>query len=192
MLEKYTQGIEGQVEVLLPVVPGLRVDIIPTMKSTERGEIQRGTLATRVFEEGERVFVVSGPILDRPTIYSFQLDVNHHIDPKERDGGVGIGHFVNHSCRPNTGWGGVMLDNGRIGIIFVAIRRILPGEEVTFDYATTEWDTEAKVECECNKNPECRKRLHGYRDLPQERRDMYRSIGIIPPYLLEQVGNQDP
>lgn len=166
---------------LLPNVPGLRIDISPSI-----GAPERGVLADRMFEAGERVFTVCGPILSSPTIYSFQLDESHHIDPRERDGRSGIGHFVNHSCSPTTGWGGIGIEEGRVGIQFVALRRLQPGEEVTFDYATNEYDTAAKNPCRCG-SPECRGILHGYRDLPQDRRDSYISQGIIPSYLLNQA-----
>ena len=183
MLER--QINEG-VEERLPVVPGLRVDISPSL-----GAPERGVIAERVFEVGERVFSVCGPILRSPTIYSFQLDESHHIDPIERDGRFGIGHYVNHSCSPTTGWGGIVIDEGRVGIQFVALRIIRPDEEITFDYATTEWDTVAKDSCRCGSS-EGRGTLHGYRDLSQELRERYISMGIIPFYLLNQAEVESP
>lgn len=181
MLERQINELEQ-----LPVVPGLRVDISPSL-----GTPERGVMAERVFEAGERVFIVCGPILQSPTIYSFQLDESQHIDPRERDGRFGIGHYVNHSCSPTTGWAEITTEEDRKGIQFVALRRLMPGEEVTFDYATTEYDTAAKNPCRCG-SPECRVNLHGFRDLPQELRDRYISMGIIPSYLLNQVGAENP
>lgn len=48
---------------------------------------------------------------------------------------------MNHSCDPNTWW----LD----GQTMVARRDILPGEELTYDYATTELAVPFTMECAC-------------------------------------------
>jgi hypothetical protein len=57
---------------------------------------------------------------------------------------------MNHSCDPNTA--------GLGDDALVAIRDILPGEEVTYDYATSEIDPRvfAGWECRCGA-PNCRK-----------------------------------
>lgn len=53
--------------------------------------------------------------------------------------------YVNHSCRPNA----------RIerGIVMVAIRRIEPGEEITFDYRGVDLVPEG-IRCWCDE-PKC-------------------------------------
>ena len=55
----------------------------------------------------------------------------------ERDGGM---IFSNHSCDPNLGIQGQ--------IVFVALRDIQPGEELTHDWATTDDDT-YRMTCRC-------------------------------------------
>ncbi len=49
--------------------------------------------------------------------------------------------FINHSCQPNAGI------EGQIGI--VAMRRILPGEEVTIDYAMCDGTPYDEFTCAC-------------------------------------------
>lgn len=68
--------------------------------------------------------------------------------PQERDGGM---IFSNHSCDPNIGVEGQ--------IVFVALRDIAAGEELTHDWATTDDDT-YRLECRCGA-PSCRKILTG-------------------------------
>lgn len=48
--------------------------------------------------------------------------------------------FVNHSCRPNAAVRGQAL---------VATRDIAPGEEITFDYTTTESELAEPFHCRC-------------------------------------------
>jgi uncharacterized protein len=62
-------------------------------------------------------------------------------------GGNGT-HYINHSCQPNT-----YMRNTRGHLIFMALRDIHPGEEITVDYiATLHPDTKR---CHC-KAPKCR------------------------------------
>lgn len=231
MLEQMIRNV-GISEECLPRADGIRVDISPTL-----GPPELSAITTRPFRAGEQVFTVSGPIRMEPTIYSFQYNDRRHIDPIERNGRLGIGHYVNHSCDPNTGFGGIVMDGDikiapvklgpvyslveyieggrtaprilriftdvmtgrfinkliwgdpRAEIRFVATRDIEPGEEVTFDYATNEYDTAAQDPCRCGA-PDCRGRIHGYRDLSDEWRERYVLQGIIPSYLLDQASNQ--
>ena len=66
----------------------------------------------------------------------------------EREGGK---MHLNHSCDPNLGVQGQ--------IVFVALRDITAGEELTFDYAMTD-DEPYEMECNC-KTPVCRKVITG-------------------------------
>jgi hypothetical protein len=66
----------------------------------------------------------------------------------ERDGGM---IYINHSCDPNVAIQGQ--------IVFVAMRDIPAGEELTHDWATTD-DTDHRMECRCG-SPDCRKVITG-------------------------------
>ena len=67
---------------------------------------------------------------------------------EEREGAM---IFSNHSCEPNIGVQGQ--------IVFVALRQILPGEELTHDWATTD-DDDYTLECRCGA-PTCRRIVTG-------------------------------
>ena len=66
----------------------------------------------------------------------------------EREGGM---MHLNHSCDPNLGVQGQ--------IVFVALRDIYAGEELTFDYAMTD-DEAYEMECNCQTSV-CRKVIAG-------------------------------
>jgi hypothetical protein len=59
--------------------------------------------------------------------------------------------YTNHSCEPNIAIQGQ--------IVFVAMRNILSGEELTHDWATTD-DLDYEMDCPCG-SPTCRKTLTG-------------------------------
>ena len=58
--------------------------------------------------------------------YMFELNKRWTIDGSPR---WNVARYINHSCRPNAKPVG-----RRGGIVIVALRRIEPGEEITYDY----------------------------------------------------------
>lgn len=71
--------------------------------------------------------------------FAFQCDAETFIYITEADGY--IDGYMNHSCDPNTWW----LDDTTL----VAARDIAAGEEVTYDYATTEISIDYEMQCAC-------------------------------------------
>jgi len=69
------------------------------------------------------------------TRHSYQLSDEYFVSEQ------GPEKYMNHSCDPNTWW----LDD----ITMVARHDILPGEEVTYDYATTELIIPFAMPCAC-------------------------------------------
>ena len=68
--------------------------------------------------------------------------------------------FMNHNCDPNT-----RIDGREVH----ALRAIAPGDEVTFDYNTTEWDLAAPFPCRCS-SAHCGGVIRGFAHLaPAER-----------------------
>jgi uncharacterized protein len=109
----------------------------------------RGLFAIGEFEPGAIVCVKGGYIFTRaewaevaPALGPAEIQIADHlfIGPRtieEREGGM---IFSNHSCDPNIAVCGQ--------IVFVALRRIAAGEELTHDWATTD-DDDYTMECRC-------------------------------------------
>ena len=72
--------------------------------------------------KGEIVHVLSGPISTTRTKYTIEIFDNQHILDE-------YGKYMNHSSTPT-----VMIQN----IHVVALRDIMPGEEICFDYNHSE------------------------------------------------------
>jgi uncharacterized protein len=94
--------------------------------------------------------VVSGAALMQlpPVIRSLSLQIDADlymapIEPEDAD-------RVNHSCNPNAGI------RGQVGL--VAMRAILPDEEICFDYAMSEANDFDDFDCQCGA-PDCRGRV---------------------------------
>lgn len=156
----------------------------PTLVVTDSNilENQFGVITKKAFEKGKVIFSVRGPLLSEPTKYSFSVDLDKHIDPLRGDGSFDFGHYLNHSCDPNTIIRIVKNPNSH-HIEIVARWDIGIGEELAFDYASSEFDTVSKTVCLC-KTDTCRGVMHGFKDLPKETKEKYQEEGMIPDYLI--------
>jgi SET domain-containing protein len=76
--------------------------------------------------------------------YLFAISQTKTIDGWEK---TNIARYINHSCRPNCE---IEISRGRIYVM--AKRRILPGEELSYDYETEYFDAHIKPKgCRCSK-----------------------------------------
>lgn len=116
----------------------------------------RGTFAIENIARGEVVFIKGGYILTKETMWTNKLgDTYWPIDnfyvlaPRNEEEAREIKLYINHSCEPNCGLRG--------DITGVAMRDIQVGEEITFDYAMldNESDPSYNFKCECGSK-ECR------------------------------------
>jgi SET domain-containing protein len=144
----------------------------------------KGLFARERINKGEIVCVKGGYVFNRQTLAQtqeklgpaeIQIAEDLFIGPvsgEQREGGM---IFSNHSCDPNIGVRGQ--------IVFVAMRDIEPGEELTHDWATTD-DDSYEMECRCGSN-NCRKIITGQdwkrKDLQQKYAD------YMSWYLLEKI-----
>src|SRR3989442_10481748 len=144
----------------------------------------QGLFAIEPISKGEIVCVKGGYIFDRQTLRSMpdwyraaevQIADDLYIGPVDSDEREGSMIFSNHSCDPNLGVQGQ--------IIFVAMRDIQSGEELTHDWATTDAE-DYEMECKCNA-ANCRKIITG-RDW--QRRDLQKKYaGYMSWYLDEKI-----
>lgn len=142
-----------------------------------------GVITKKQYKKNEIIFIVSGPIHSKPTKYSFSIDLNRHIEPISNDGSFGFGHYLNHSCNPNTKIRLAQKNTENPYLEVVARKRIESGEELTFDYASLEYDlTVANSLCKC-KTLQCRGKIQGFKDLSFDIVNKYKKEGIIADYL---------
>jgi hypothetical protein len=112
--------------------------------------------ATEEIAGGEIVFLLQGYVIYSPSRYSVQIDKDRHLEPSSsdpQDPGSYL-RFLNHSCSPNCY---IELDDLSVR----ALRVIRSGEQVTFDYNTTEFDMASPFRCECNSE-DCYGEIRGF------------------------------
>ena len=144
----------------------------------------RGLFAAEAIQTGEIVCIKGGSVFNRQTLQEvskslgpaeIQIAEDFFIGPlteQEREGSM---IFSNHSCEPNIGVQGQ--------IVFVALRDIQLGEELTHDWATTDDDT-YEMECKCGAST-CRKVVTGQDWRRKDLQDKY--AGHLSWYLVEKI-----
>ena len=101
--------------------------------------------ALEAIAPGDVVLEMIGQLVNQPDRYSVQIDEQLHVRPPAElsptdDVPAYRWRFLNHSCRPNAAVQGTLL---------VAITPIAAGDEVTFDYNTTELEIACPFTCHC-------------------------------------------
>jgi uncharacterized membrane protein YeiB len=143
----------GPIEALLARCsrrPGSRVGDDDDAGESRFVEIIRGARsaslhALRSFARGEVVFALDGRPVVQPTRFTIQVGPRAHLDPISERGSPWA--YLNHGCEPN-----VAIDVTSRAI--VAVRPIGAGDELRFDYNTTEWELAESFVCNCGA-PRC-------------------------------------
>jgi hypothetical protein len=141
-----------------------------------------GSFASEPISTGEIVAGFGGRCVTRDEfdllpasqqVRSLQIDENLYMagapEPEPAD-------FINHSCEPNCALSG--------HILLVALRDIAVGEELTYDYATTDGSDYDEFECDC-QTALCRGKVSGHDWMLPELQLRYR--GTFSPYLAKRI-----
>jgi hypothetical protein len=156
----------------------------PKVASTESPIHGIGLFAIEPITKGEITCVKGGYIFNRQQLNSMpewfrgaevQIAEDLFIGPLMEDERDGSMIYSNHSCEPNIGVRGQ--------IVFVAMRDIEAGEELTHDWAMTD-DDDYRIECQCG-SAKCRKVVTGK---DWQRKDLQKKYdGYISWYLEEKI-----
>lgn len=131
-------------------------DVITGKGLVAIGFIRAGEVVSRL-EPDQPMYLISDVVTwsqeeqDALLHYAYQCSATHVVSEQ------GDERFMNHSCDPNTWWA----DDDTM----ISRRDIHPGEEVTYDYATTELAIPFSMICRCG-GVKCRGIItnHDYQD----------------------------
>ncbi len=109
-----------------------------------------GLFATIPFKRGDFIIEYTGELISteeadrRGGQYLFVVSDTKTIDGKGRSN---TARYVNHSCAPNAE---AELDEDELRVRIYAKKKILPGEEILYDYGKEFWDEHIKpYGCRC-------------------------------------------
>lgn len=148
----------------------------PGLLKVVRAQGTRRAVAARSVGAGAVLAHLDGEVVSRPSRHSVQIGPDAHLDGAMDDAGAEGSlrrpwRYLNHSCDPNAAVRGRTL---------VALRPIAAGEDVVFDYDTTEFELADPFVCGC-ASPECRRAIRGYKHLGPALRA--RLAPLTAPYL---------
>ncbi len=124
------------------------------MQDTKKG---KSIFAIDGIVKDEVVFEFEKNFLEHPTKTSMQIDKGIHQESTHPEA---VENFLNHSCNPN---GYIDFQD----LTYRALHPIKKGEELTFNYLTTEWKLANKFDCECGSE-KCYGQIRGFKYLTLE------------------------
>jgi SET domain-containing protein len=127
------------------------------MKATHDGYIVKrssaglGLFATKEYTRGDHIIEYTGERIstdeanERGGQYLFTLNKDVVIDGKGREN---TSRYINHACKPNAE---AVYDEEEEKIDIMARKKILPGEEITYDYGKEFFNEYVKPKgCKCS------------------------------------------
>lgn len=145
------------------------------------GSKGKGLFATELIKTDESILEFIGPIISLAEALQKPKDKLSNplqIGPKEYIDIAEPGVLANHSCLPNSG-----IKNDRF---LVALKDILPGEEICYDYSTTMDEDNWTLRCECGEE-NCRNVIRDFKDLPLEVQKKYCELNIVQSFIREKL-----
>lgn len=148
-----------------------RSQIHQALELKTRDETGRYAVATHRISKGEVVGNYCGLRVSKTFKYSLQVDDNVHV--------IGTGAF-DHSCT------NPLLFFDETGICSRALRDIAPGEEVTFNYLTTEYEMGSPFQCSCREEG-CFGLVKGFKFLTKIQKEDLRDKFPVARHLLRYI-----
>jgi uncharacterized protein len=141
-------------------------------------DLGHGIFANKEIQKEEIILTFEGPpinFLQTKTKGSWEcmpLQINDdlYIDT------LPVGVFVNHSCAPNAG-----IKNDRD---LVALRTIVKGEEIRFDYSTSMQERSFTMPCRCGE-PNCRRIVEDFDKITKAQQLKYLRLGIVMSFIAD-------
>jgi len=136
------------------------INDIPSITVKQLKDNYLGLFAEKSFSKGELILAINGIITNQPTKYSIQTDKNKHLDVLQIRWPISAQYFwifINHSCDPN---GYIHYHD----LTFRSLRHVEKGEQLFFNYNTTEWMLAYPFKCQCNSR-QCSGEINGYKFL---------------------------
>jgi hypothetical protein len=128
----------------------------PVARAT--GPLGHRVITTRAVMPDQVLLVFEGTWVPQPDRYSVQVGEAQHLASLSPED---TWRYLNHGCAPSAR---IDFSGGVKAPRLLARKPLLEGEEVTFNYLTTEWDMATPFPCSCAA-PSCVGRVQGARHL---------------------------
>lgn len=134
---------------------------VPYFMKISESRGYKKVIAEKTFKRGDTLFVLEGNLSSQPSKYSIQTGLESHLQPHENNNEW---KFVNHSCNPNA-----CIDTAERKM--KALKDIHEGEEICFNYNTTEYEISSPFQCNCGTE-KCYGKIKGFKYLSEEQQQL--------------------
>jgi SET domain-containing protein len=142
-----------------------------------------GVFTRQKFDKGEQILHYGGEVIYSDS--ALEVDSADHclqIGPNTFLGPSGeADDYLNHSCEPNS----AVIINGQNATL-IALRKIIPDEEILNDYSLTVDEAGWTMQCTC-ESQKCRGTIKSFRELPKDWQEHYKAMGIVPKFILDNT-----
>lgn len=142
---------------------------------------QKALIAKGFIPADTLIYTYGAPANKERTRTSIQVSMDHHLEAGS------FASYTNHSCSPNAALRTSYSSKDNMGkVALITIKNINKGEELTFDYATTETELTQELmntECLC-KSSLCRKKMMSFPDLSKEEQLKLFSDGLLSDHIV--------
>ena len=128
--------------------------------------------AKRSISQGDIVFQLDGQEVDEPHQHTIQLSEHIHYGHAR-----GLWRFTQHACEPNLRFDTTLR-------AMIAVRDISLGEELNYNYNSSEWAVSAPFICACGAMT-CAREVKGFTHLSLLERERLRPL--LTTYLLSHL-----
>jgi SET domain-containing protein len=142
----------------------------PKLEVRQTEQKGRGVVALEPIAKGRRILAFQGRVLKTSELTDDLLAMQIGPDLWLGSDGTLLDDCVNHSCDPNAGF----LDGEPV---LHALRDIVAGEEIGWDYSTSIAEPGWTLECRCGA-PNCRKIVQSWAELAAEDREKLRGVAL--------------
>lgn len=146
---------------------------------------QKALVAEQNIVEGEIIFVYTGRVSEIRTRTSIQVDEDSHLEAGD------FGSLTNHSCDPNSLLRSKIHLDGMCTAVLIAVKDIMAGSEINFNYATTETELTpalASSKCMCGTKM-CAGEVPSFYKLTDAAREELFEKGLLTDYLRAKMIN---
>jgi len=141
---------------------------------------QKALTATEDIPEETVIFIYSDTYTNLRTRTSIQVGKDKHIEAGD------YASYTNHSCEPNSKIASKTdCEQNSATVKLITIKPVKKGEELSFDYASTESVLTKKLQgtaCLCNSD-KCRKTVKSFSELTHKEQQMLHQKGILSQHL---------
>ena len=135
---------------------------------------QNALFTLRSYQPGEVIADFSASTISaEPTYLTVQVGIRKHITLHPE-----FLQYINHGCDPNVFFNTTTMQ-------VVALKRLMPREEMTFFYPSTEWRMTQSFRCYCG-SPHCLGKIRGAAFLTKEEQEKYRFTDFIQQQLAKR------